>query len=57
MLEEHYYEAAVSIIDSLLQEHMTTYGYVSKTLLDEYMDCSLKEKFANLETIKSSRVL
>ena len=57
MLEEHYYEAAVSIIDSLLQEHMTMYGYVSKTVLDEYMDCSLKEKFANLETIKSSRVL
>lgn len=56
MLEEQYHSAATKIIIDVLSEHMTTYGYASKDLIDSYMDDALKAKFKSLENIKSSRL-
>lgn len=54
MLEEQYHAAAMKILDEVLTEHMNTYYFASKDLIDSYMDEFAKEKFKTLEHVKAS---
>ena len=54
MLEEQYYEDSQKILDSALVEHLKTYGYASKDLIDNHMDEEHKAKYKHLEHIKAS---
>lgn len=53
MLEEQYHAAAAKILDDVLAEHLTTYGFASKDLIDSYMDEPVRERFKNLDHIKA----